>query len=78
MTVVIEALRNVTKEFYGWVEKLQKTNIVGVTQKTALLGTARILRKVLEMKRRDHSVNLWPFVVTRLIEQMTTMATART
>ena len=46
---VIGALGSVTKEFDGWIEKLGITNNVGVMQKTALLGTARILRKVLEM-----------------------------
>ena len=56
--VVIGALGRVTKEFDGWIEKLGITNNVGVMQKTALLGTARILRKVLEMLRRDHSVKL--------------------
>ena len=47
--VVIGALGSVTKEFDGWIEKLRITNNVGVTQKTALFGTARILRKVYEM-----------------------------
>ena len=47
--VVIGSLGSVTKEFNEWIEKLRITNIVGVMQKTALLGTARILRKVLEM-----------------------------
>ena len=47
--VVIGALGSVTKEFDGWTEKLGLTNNVGVMQKIALLGTARILRKVLEM-----------------------------
>ena len=47
--VVIGALGSVTKEFDGWIEKLGTTFNVGVVQKTALLGTARILRKVLEM-----------------------------
>ena len=49
MPVVIGALESVTKEFDGWIEKLQITNSVRVMQKTALLGTAMILRKVLEM-----------------------------
>ena len=43
---VIGALGSVTKEFDGWIEKLRITNNVGVTQKTALFGTSRILRKV--------------------------------
>ena len=47
--VVIGALGRVTKEFDGWIEKLGITNNVGVMQKTTLLGTRRILRKVLEM-----------------------------
>ena len=46
---VLGALRSVTKEFDGWIEKLRITNNVGVIQKTALLGTSRILRKVLVM-----------------------------
>ena len=47
--VVIEALGNVTKEFDGWIEKLRITKNVGVMQKTTLLGTARILKNVLEI-----------------------------
>ena len=47
--LVIGALGSVTKEFDGWIKKLQITKNVGVMQKTALLGTARTLRKVLEM-----------------------------
>ena len=46
---VIGALRSVTKEFDWWIERLEIAKNVGVMQKTALLGTARILRKVLEM-----------------------------
>ena len=47
--VVIGALGRTTKEFDGWIEKLRIRNDVGVMQKAALLATARILRKVLEM-----------------------------
>ena len=47
--VVIGALGSVTREFDRRIEKLGITFSVGVVQKTALLGTARILRKVLEM-----------------------------
>ena len=47
--VVIGALGSVTKEFNRWIEMLGITNSVGVMQKTVLFGTARILRKVLEM-----------------------------
>ena len=44
-------------------------------QNTAFLGTGRILRKVLKMRRRDNSVSLWPFVMTRLTEENTGMTT---
>ena len=47
--VVIGALGCVRKESDGWIEKLGITSNVGVMQKTALMETARILRKVLEM-----------------------------
>ena len=47
--VVIGALGSVSAEFDRWMGKLGITCNVGVMQKSALLGTARILRKVLEM-----------------------------
>ena len=47
--VVIAALGSVSAKFDKWIRKLGITFNVGVMQKTALLGTARILRKVLEM-----------------------------
>ena len=47
--VEIGSLGSVTKEFDGWIEKLGITNNVALMQKTALLRTARILKKVLEM-----------------------------
>ena len=47
--VVIGALGSVSAEFDRWMGKLGIKCNVGVMQKTALLGTARILRKVLEM-----------------------------
>ena len=46
--VVIGALGSVTKDLECWIEKMDIVPEVGVLQKTALLGTARILRKVLE------------------------------
>ena len=66
------------KEFDRSIEKLGITYSVRVMQKTVLLRTARILRKVLEMQRRDHSFSLWSFVMTRLTEEMTAVTTART
>ena len=47
--VVIGALGSVSAEFDRWMGKLGITCNVGVIQKSVLLGTARILRKVLEM-----------------------------
>ena len=46
--VVIGTLGSVSAE-YRWTGKLGITCNVGVMQKTALLGTAKILRKVLEI-----------------------------
>ena len=39
----------VSKGFNGWIEKLGIEVGIGLVQKTALLGKARILRMVLEM-----------------------------
>ena len=50
--VVIGALGTVSAEFDRWMVKLGITCSVGVMQKTALLVTARILRKVLD-RRND-------------------------
>ena len=47
--VVMGALGSATKGFDRWIEKLGIPLNVGLMQKTALLGTARISRKVLEM-----------------------------
>ena len=47
--VVIGTLGSVSAEFDRWMGKLGITCNVGVMQKTVLLGTARILRKVLEI-----------------------------
>ena len=78
VSVVIGALGSATKGFDRWIGKLGIPFNVGIMQKTALLGTARILRKVLEMRRRDNSVSLWSFVMTRLTEEKTAMTTAKT
>ena len=47
--VVVGALGCVSKDFKGWIEKLGIEVNLGTIQKTALLGTARILRKVMEI-----------------------------
>ena len=44
--VVIGVLGSMTKDFDKWMEKLGIPGDVGVVQKTALLGTAGILRNV--------------------------------
>ena len=49
ITVVMRAFGSVSAEFDRWMGKLGITCNVGVIQKSALLGTTRILRKVLEM-----------------------------
>ena len=76
--VVIGALGSVSKGFDRWIEKLGIPLNVGIMRNPALLGTARILRKVLEMWRKDNSVSLWSFVMTLLTEENTAMTTART
>ena len=47
--VGIGALGSVTKDFERWIRKVGIAYIIGVMQMTVLLGTARILRKVLEL-----------------------------
>ena len=47
--VVIGGLGSISSEFGRWMRKLGIACNVGVMQKTALLGTAKILRKVLEI-----------------------------
>ena len=49
MPLVIGALGSVTKEFGTWTKILGISYNVEVMQKTVLLGTARISRKVLGM-----------------------------
>ena len=48
--VVIGALVTVTKQFEEWIQKLDLEITVEMLQKPCLLGTARIIRKVLDMK----------------------------
>ena len=76
--VVLRTLGSVSGEFDRWMGKLGITCSVGIMQKSALLGIARIFRKVLEMKRREYSVSLWSFVMTFLTEEMTAITAART
>ena len=48
--VVIVALGTVTKQFKKWIQKLDLKITVEMLQKPCLLGTARICRRVLDMK----------------------------
>ena len=48
--VVIGTLGTVTKQFEKWIQKLDLEITVEMLQKPCLLGTARIIRKVLDMK----------------------------
>ena len=47
--VVIGSLGCVTKKFDKWIERLEIDINLGVLQMTALLGTARLLRKIWEL-----------------------------
>ena len=46
--VIVGALGSITKKLDEWLEKLDITVNIALLQKTTLLGTARILREVLE------------------------------
>ena len=50
ITVVIGALGTVTKHFEKWIEKLDLDLTIEALQKPCLFGTARIIRKVLDIK----------------------------
>ena len=48
--VIIGALGSVTKRFKSYLEQLKCEVRMEVVQRSCLLGTSRILRKVLDMK----------------------------
>ena len=50
ISVVIRALGTVTKDFKKWIEKLALDLTVEALRKPCLLGTTRIIGKVLDMK----------------------------
>ena len=50
ITAVIGSLGTVTKHFEKWIEKLDLNFTIEALQKPYLLGTAKIIRKVLDMK----------------------------
>ena len=47
--VIVGALGCISKGFNRWIDMLGMQLCVGMVQKSVLLGTARILRKVLDM-----------------------------
>ena len=47
--VVVGALGTLPKNYKRWLEKIEPANSVDLLQKACLLGSARILRKVLDM-----------------------------
>ena len=49
VSLVVGALGCISKGFSGWIDTLGIKLNVGIVQKSVLLGTARILRKVLGM-----------------------------
>ena len=64
--VVVGALGVVSNRLGASLEKLGVTIRTGLLQKTALLGTARILRKLLEsVRRRNDTKDLWPLAMAR-------------
>ena len=48
--VVIGALGTVTKDFEKWLEKLDLDLKIEALKKACLLGTAKVIQKVLDMK----------------------------
>ena len=63
---VVGALGVVSNRLDAWLEKLGVTIRTGLLQKTALLGTARIPRKLLESwRRRNDTKDLWPMAMAR-------------
>ena len=46
--VILGALGSITKKLGEWIKKLDISLGIGLLQKTTILGTARILRKVLD------------------------------
>ena len=69
--VVVGALVAVSKRLDTWLDKLRITIRTGLLQKTSLLGTARILTKVLErQRRRNDSRDLWPLDTARSLGVM--------
>ena len=62
--IVIGVLGSISKNFISFLHQLEINTNLGELQKAALLGTARILRKVLELWA--DLVRLWSLVMTRL------------
>ena len=48
--IVVGALGTVTKDLLGWLKVLNVGDVVGGLQTAAIIGTAAILKKVLDRK----------------------------
>ena len=60
--VVVGAQGTVSKRSDTWLDKLRITIRIGLLQKTALLGTARILRKCVG-KVKEKELSLGPLAI---------------
>ena len=58
--VVVGALETVSKRIGQYLEQIWIDIRIGLLQKAALLGTARILRKVLETLEENYAKDPWP------------------
>ena len=64
--VVVGELGVVSKKLDAWLEKLAVTIRTGLRQKTAMLGTNRLLSKLLESwRKRNNTKDLWPLAMAR-------------
>ena len=59
-SIVVGSLGSVTKNLDKWLGKLNVKISISLLQKTTLLGTARILRRVLELQSKKKTRrDLW-------------------
>ena len=57
--VLIGALGTLAKHFEEWIEKLGFDMTTEALRKPCLLGTTRIIQKVLDMKRKKNKTKKW-------------------
>ena len=61
--IVVGSLGNVTKNLDKWLGKLNVKISISLLHKTTLLGTARILRRVLELQSTEEENSKGPLVM---------------